>query len=293
MFQIKERNKGIFFILCAAFCFAGMNLFVKLAGELPFFEKAFFRNAVALVFASMILVQKKIPLSCANKNMKYLIARATAGTIGIFMNFYAIDHLNIADASMLNKLSPFFAVIFSIFILSEKPLRHQVLSVILAFVGAIFILKPNAINLLSFPALIGLCSGLFAGLAYTFLRKATSNGVPGPFVVFFFSAFSCVCCLVPSAIHFEIPSGQQVIFLFLAGLSAAGGQFSITAAYTHAKASEISVYDYSQILFAGLMGYLFLGELPDGFSFIGYLIIIGASVYMFLKNRQLTAAKNA
>ena len=287
MIQIKERNKGIFFIVCAAFCFAGMNLFVKLAGDIPFFEKAFFRNVVALLFASVILFKEKIPLNCANKQIKYVLARATAGTIGIFMNFYAIDRLNIADASMLNKLSPFFAVIFSIFILNEKPLRHQVYCVILAFIGALFILKPNAVNLLSIPALIGLFSGLFAGLAYTFLSKATSNGVPGPFVVFFFSAFSCICCLFPSALHFVTPSKSQLIALFFAGLSAAGGQFSITAAYTHAKASEISVYDYSQILFAGLMGYLFLGELPDGYSFIGYIIIIGASIYMFLKNRQL------
>ena len=61
------------------------------------------------------------------------------GTMGILGNFYAVDHLNIADASMLNKLSPFFAVIFSIFILKEKPKVFQVLGVIIAFTGSLFI----------------------------------------------------------------------------------------------------------------------------------------------------------
>ncbi|MDY2790106.1 MAG: EamA family transporter, partial [Lachnospiraceae bacterium] len=74
----------------------------------------------------------------------------------------------------------------------------------------------------------------------------------------------------------------------LAGFSATGGQFSITAAYSHAKASEISVYDYSQVLFAGLLGYAFLAELPDGMSVIGYVIIIGASITMFLLNQRHT-----
>ena len=70
--------------------------------------------------------------------------------------------------------------------------------------------------------------------------------------------------------------------LLLAGLSATGGQFAITAAYTHAPASELSVYDYSQVIFAGLLGFMFLSEIPDIFSYIGYVIIIGASIYMFV-----------
>ena len=74
--------------------------------------------------------------------------------------------------------------------------------------------------------------------------------------------------------------------MLLAGLSATGGQFSITAAYSHAPASEISVYDYSQVIFAGVLGFLFLQELPDYLSIIGYVIIIGASVVMFVLNQR-------
>ena len=72
----------------------------------------------------------------------------------------------------------------------------------------------------------------------------------------------------------------------MAGLSATGGQFSISAAYSHAPAREISVYDYTQILFAALLGMIFLGEMPDVYSIIGYIIIIGAGVAMFLIRKK-------
>lgn len=283
---MSEKNKGILYILCAAFCFALMNLFVKAAGDLPFFEKAFFRNAVAIFFSFGILIKKQIPLKCGKGNGLLICGRAFFGTIGIFCNFYAIDHLAISDASMLNKLSPFFAILFSFFILQERAKGYQIACVIAALFGTLFILKPGVGNLLSIPAFIGMCSGAGAGMAYTLLRKATGRGVPGPFIVFFFSVFSCLCCLPFCILFYKPMSLLQLIFLLLAGLSATGGQFSITAAYTHAPASEISVYDYSQVLFAGLLGFVFLGELPDSLSYIGYLIIIGASVTMFLCNQK-------
>ena len=72
----------------------------------------------------------------------------------------------------------------------------------------------------------------------------------------------------------------------MAGVSATVGQVFITAAYSLAPASEISVYDYTQIIFAAILGMIFLGEFPDAFSIIGYVIIIGAGVTMFLYNKK-------
>ena len=81
-------------------------------------------------------------------------------------------------------------------------------------------------------------------------------------------------------------SSQQLIFLLLAGISAAGGQFSITAAYSFAPARELSVYDYSQVLFSALLGFIVFGQIPDLFSWLGYCIICGAAVAMFLYTKH-------
>ena len=164
---MKQKKLGILYIMCAAFCFALMNLFVRLSGDLPVMQKSLFRNLVAAViaFAAIVKEREKIQFrteqASAAKNMAFLLIRAGAGTIGILCNFYAVGALNIADASMLNKLSPFFAIIFSIFVLNERPKRNEWLAVMVAFVGALFVMKPS-FHMESIPALIGLCGGLFA-----------------------------------------------------------------------------------------------------------------------------------
>ena len=80
---------------------------------------------------------------------------------------------------------------------------------------------------------------------------------------------------------------NQCLFLLLAGISACIGQTGITKAYMYAPAKEISVYDYTQVFFAAILGFFIFDEIPDKFSFIGYFLIISAGVSMFLYNRRL------
>ena len=274
---MSKKNQGILCILSAAFFFALMNLFVRLSGDLPTVQKSFFRNFIAAILAFIMLTKSGQKVSLSKENIKDLLIRSTAGTLGILCNFYAVDHLNIADASMLNKLSPFFAIIFSIFILKETATRFEWLMLILAFIGAMFVAKPK-FELGSIPALVGLIGGLGAGLAYTYVRKLGTHGIKGSVIVFFFSCFSCLVTLPSLILHYVPMSRHQLVILLLAGCAAAGGQISITAAYTKAPASEISVFDYSQILFAAILGFLFLDQIPDRFSILGYMIIIGAAI---------------
>lgn len=286
---MSEKNKGIFYIILAALCFSLMSLFVRLSGDIPSMQKSLFRNLVALVFSVFILWKQKIPFRAGKGNTTYLILRSVFGTLGIFCNFYAIDHLALSDANMLNKLSPFFAIIFSYFLLREKAAFYQIICVITAFIGTLFILRPGFDSMITFPALVGLLGGLGAGVAYTMVRILSGRGVKGPFIVFFFSAFSCLAALPFCIMDYTPMEPWQIGCLLLAGLAASGGQFSITAAYSHAPAKEISVYDYTQIIFSSLWGILFLEEFPDWISITGYVIIFGASFAMFLIRQRKEA----
>lgn len=282
----KNKYKGILFILMAAFFFALMNLFVRLSGDIPSIQKSFFRNLVALVFAYIILKKNKIEFSGKKENLKYLIWRSTFGTLGILCNFYAVDHLVLADASMLNKLSPFFAILFSFFLLKEKISPVQLICVVVAFIGALFIIKPTVVGMDMIPSLIGLLGGLSAGLAYTIVRILGQKGEKGPFIVFFFSTFSCVVTLPYLIFNYHSMSLKQLFILLLAGLAAAGGQFSITSAYCYAPAKELSVYDYSQVVFSAFLGWIVFGQIPDGYSWLGYVIICGTAIFMYLYLRR-------
>lgn len=285
----KNRYKGIVYIVCSAFCFALMNVFVRAAGDLPSMQKSFFRNVVALAFAIVIMKKNSIPFRCRRENLKYLLIRSVCGTLGILCNYYAIDHLVLSDASMLNKMSPFFAVIFGFLVLGERVDIPQALCVAGAFLGSLLVIKPTFANMALVPSFIGLLGGLGAGIAYTYVRKATLNGEKGPLVVCFFSAFSCLAMLPFLLFDYHPMTALQLLSLLGAGASAAGGQFAITAAYSYAPAREISVYDYSQVIFAAGLGFVIFGQMPDGLSWLGYAVICTMAAAMFLYNNRKRA----
>ena len=281
---MNNRTKGVVCIIASAFCFALMNMFVRLSGDLPTPQKGFFRNAVALVFAVVMLLREGEGFHIGKGNLKYLLLRSAAGTIGIVGNFYAVDHLAQADASMLNKMSPFCVILFSYLILKEKLTHWQVLAVITTFLGSLFVIKPTFSNLELVPSLIGLMGGIGAGFAYTQVRILGLRGVKSTVIVAFFSGFSCLAMLPFMILDFHPMSLAQLIILICAGLAAAGGQFGITKAYTYAAGREVSVFDYTQIIFSTLIGFLVFDQLPDGWSFLGYTLIIAAAVFVFLYN---------
>lgn len=286
--ELTKKQKGILFIIISAFCFSLMNMFVKLAGDLPSIQKSFFRNLVALFVAAFMLRKSHLPFRWQKGNLGLLIVRAGLGTLGILCNFYAIGQLNLADASMLNKLSPFFVILFSYLFLKEKVTPTQTICVIAAFLGSLFIIKPGFAFGNAFPAIIGFGGGMCAGAAYTAVRGLSLRGEKGPFIVFFFSAFSCLATLPFLLLHYTPMTLQQLFFLLMAGVSASGGQFGITAAYANAPASEISIYDYTIVIFAAIWSFFLWNDVPDLFSILGYLIIFGSSLFMFFYNRSHT-----
>ncbi len=289
---MNRKVKGVLCILSAAVCFALQGAFVRLAGDLPSMQKSFFRNFVALAFAFVLLARSPQKFQWNRKLLPTYLARAVLGTIGILGNYYAIDHLLLSDASMLNKLSPFFAIIFSYLFLREKVTPAQILGIAAAFLGAVCIIKPGGLGAGDWQAaLIGAGGGMAAGGAYTAVRVLGRQGERNSFIVFFFSAFSCLVCLPFLLLDYHPMSLFQVGMLGLAGLSAAGGQFSVTAAYTYAPAREISVYDYTQVIFSAVLGFVLFQQMPDWLSAVGYVLICGSSAALFFYNNRRDAAK--
>lgn len=291
--NINPRYKAILYICLSALSFAFMSTFVRLSGDLPTFQKTFFRNFIALFFAIFALAKNHIPFKIeGRKNNIIIFLRAFMGTLGMIGNFYAIDKLVLSDASMLNKLSPFFTIIFSYLILKEKLTFFQGATVVTAFIGSLFIIKPSFSNAAFFPSLMGFFGGLTAGFAYACVRYLGQHGVKGPIIVAYFSGFSCLFTLPMMIYQFKPMTLVQVLCLLGAGAAAAGGQFSITAAYTYAPAREISVYDYSQLIFTTILGYTFFGDVPDKWSFLGYAIILSMAVLQFIRGKKSGKIEN-
>jgi drug/metabolite transporter (DMT)-like permease len=198
-----------------------------------------------------------------------------------------------SDAMMLNKLSPFFALLTSMIILKEAADGFQWAAILTALVGAVFVVKPsflfgnlgvNGSNV--FPLVIALIGGIAAGIAYAFLRKVTVNGERPIIVVAFFSTFSCIVLIPFIVFTYQPITPMQLFYCAMTGVAACFGQIFISSAYAACPAKEISIYDYSTVIFTALLGLLVLGEVPDWLSIVGYAIIIGASVLNYLYNNN-------
>lgn len=286
----SSRVKGIMYIIASAFGFALMSACVKLAGNLPNFQKVFFRNLVSAVVALYLIVKHKGSLVGKKENRKLLILRSTFGTLGVILNFYAIDKLVLSDANMLNKLSPFLVVILCAIFLKENINVTQISSIIIAFIGALFIIKPT-FSVEVVPYIGGLMGAVFAASAYTCLR-AIGNKEESYTIVFFFSMFSLVVILPIFLYVYEPMKLSQLIYLLLAGVFASLGQFGITLAYRCAPAKEISIFDYSNIIFSAILSIFVFSQMPDVLSVFGYLIIFSAAFYIFLYNKKLDKIEN-
>lgn len=282
--NLSDRNKGIVFIILSAFGFAMMSAFIKLSGDLPSIQKTFFRNLVSCIIAFSLILKYKDSAFGSKENRKILILRSIFGTLGIILNFYAIDRLVLSDANMLNKLSPFFVIIFSAIFLKEKIKSNQAIAVIIAFIGALFIIKPT-LNFAIIPYVAGILGAIFAAAAYTCLRVL---GGKEKFytVVFFFSLFSTVSIFPFAIMAYKSMTIMQFVYLVLGGVFASIGQFGVTLAYKYAPAKEISIFDYSNIIFSAIISIVVFNVIPDKYSFIGYIIIFSASYYMFLNNKK-------
>lgn len=261
-----------------------MAAMVKLAGDIPVMEKVMFRNLVSLVIAFLALKKKGAPLFGKRENQKYLLARSLLGLTGIIFYFYSISKLCLADSAMLNKLSPFFITLFAIIFLKEKLTPMKIISMIVVFLGALLVIKPQW-DLSIVPAASGFLSAAFAGGAYTLVRFLKDRENPST-IVFYFSLVSVLGTVPFVILNFQPFTKIQFLYLISTGIFAAMAQFALTYAYKFAPASEVAIYNYTNIVFSSIIGFFIWKEIPDHLSILGGLIIVIMAIIVYLKDKK-------
>ena len=283
---MKSLHKGILSIVASAFGFALMAFFVRLCddygGYVSCFQKSFFRNAIALVIALAVFARGRWAAGGGRQatGLSLLTLRSVFGTVGIFANFYALSKIPIGEAMTLNKTAPFFTVFFSWVFLGEKFSRRQMLCLLMAFAGAMLVMKPGFRGSGAFASAVALVGGLGAGLAYVCVHELGRMKVNGAFIVLFFSAFSCLASLPFVAVDYSPMTWTQVLVLLGAGVGAAIGQFGVTLAYRYAEPRSIAVYDYTNVIFTALFGFVFFAQVPDLLSVVGFVVILAAAFWL-------------
>lgn len=278
---MNDRLKSITAMLFSALGFALMGVFIKLTGDIPVMQKVVFRTYIIVITAALMMRHYGVSLKGV-RHFKLLILRSALGTVGIILNYYAVDHLLLSDASILFRISTFLLLLFSWIFLGERITLNQFITIIIAFIGVLFIVKPQ-MNVVLIPYMAALLGAAFAAAAYTVVRALGTKEAP-LVVVFFFAAFTSVILTPAALIGFVPMTGLQVLYATLAGLGASMGQVGVTYAYKHAPAKEVSIYGYFGVVFSAILSLFIFDAIPDLWSIIGYLIIFGTAYHMYQLN---------
>lgn len=269
-------TRAILWMLLSGFGFTVAGACVRLAGDLPLYEKVFFRNVVGAALAWAIAARAGQRLFRRDGHNGLLLLRAVTGLSGMFCYFYAIDHLNLGDATVLNKLGPFFVIIFAVLLLKERLVRFAVPTLVGAFVGAALVIKPQ-LDFRLVPALVGMLSAVFTGLAGVVVRYMRTKESPYR-IVFFFAVFGVLVSAPMLAFGYRQPTPAQLAALVGIGVGATIGQFALTISYHQAEASKVTIWGYAHVLFAFLAGLLIWGEHPAALSIAGAALIVAMAL---------------
>lgn len=283
---MNDKNNiklAVFSMILSALSFSIMQIIVKVSSKnIPLMEQVFSRNFITLLISFIFIIKNKEKIFPDKKNIIAVISRAIFGYLGVVTFFYATNNMLLADASVLQRTSPFWATIFAFIISKEKIFKIQWLALIMAIVGSIFIIKPQ-MNSNILTSLIALSSAIFAGVSYAiigYLKGKESNSL----IIFYFSLISCLISLLYFQ-SFIMPNLYDLIMLILIGVFAGLGQFFLTISCKKAPVSTVSIFNYSGVIFSYLLSIFVLNEILDAYSIFGTILtIIAALMVYFYRN---------
>ncbi|MFH1660655.1 MAG: DMT family transporter [Pseudomonadota bacterium] len=269
-------------MIAASFLFACMGVCVKFAAQThSAVEITFYRSFISLILMFGLVRLNGVPL--ATPHLRWQVTRGAVGFIALFAYFYAITLLPLATAVTLNYTSAIFLALYLGF--AGMQLRKGIMgALVLGLVGVVMLLKPTLHADQLVGGLIGLASGVMAGMAYFSVRELGARGEPEMRTVFYFSLVSSVgagAWLVFSDIHaVDLKSG--LLLLGVAGFATVA-QLAMTRAYTRGKTLMSAALAYSTVIFSSLFGMAFWGEVLDASAWaaIGLIILSGIAATHF------------
>ncbi|RRN75498.1 DMT family transporter [Agrobacterium deltaense] len=290
---------GILLKLAAMLAFTVMSACVKgLDGAIPVGEVVFCRGFFALIPLCLwfIASSERITVPAA-KNIGSLLAGSSAGLGGMFFGFLALAYLPLVNVTVLSYTTPLFTIMLAALLLGEKVRIYRWSAVLTGFIGVFITLSPKLIfDAASGPAqidsvaMIGTALALTGALCAAFSSIAVRhlNSIEKPSrIVLIYTLTGVVAGLATLGFGWKMPDFHQFLLLAGGGLAGGIGQIAMTLSLRHAQASLLAPFDYTTMIWAIALGYLFMAEVPTGATIIGALTVIAAGLFAMWRENRL------
>jgi drug/metabolite transporter (DMT)-like permease len=275
---MQRLTPGIRHMLTGTLFFSAMSVFAKLAGErLPTMELVLARVLVTLVMSWWVI--RRLDINPWGNNKRLLLMRGFAGFMGLSCYFYAINHLPLADATVIQFCNPMLAALIAVFALREPIRGLDVVATLFSMAGVVLVAQPSFLFTAGEPldplaVIIGVVGAIFSAVAYVVIRRlgATEHHMV---VVLYFPLVTGPASLPLLALEgIVMPEGVEWLLLLGIGVAAQLGQIEITKGFKLETAGRASSVTYLQIVLAYTWGVLFFGEYPNSLSILGAILVV-------------------
>lgn len=278
-------SEGAIYMLLATLSFSIMNICIKKVTHIPPMEVVFFRCFTAMLIAFGALFKAKV--SWMGSNRKLLLLRGFFGTIALYTFFITIQNIPLASAVTIQYLSPIFTTIIAIFLLKEKVKPIQWLFFAVSFAGVLLI-KGFDERVSLFYLGVGIISAVGSAFAYNMVRSLKQKEHE-LVVVLHFQIFGSVVGFVFTVFNWQMPSLQDLVFLILTGVFTHIGQLYLTRSLHRENIANVSILNYTGLIYALTFGFIFFGETFSVLSLFGIVLVVVGVILNLIFGKTKTA----
>jgi drug/metabolite transporter (DMT)-like permease len=277
----RRRARAIASVIAAAATFAVAAALVKwIAPAIPTIQIVFFRSVVSLMALSPMIRREGGLKVLATRRLGWHMLRTLAGFGGMFTAFYGYARLPLAEVTALGFTMPLFLTALSIPLLGERVGIRRWSAVIIGFLGVLLILRPGAGELALGPALVVVLGAVCWAIAMIAIRRMGELGESNVVIVAWFSIGGTVLAGALTLFAWVTPTAQQFAILVGVGLVSTLAQLLMTEAYRRGEASIVAPFEYTGILWTGLIGLVIWDERPAPTMLAGVAILVASGLYI-------------
>lgn len=290
--SIPDNIKGVIWALLATGLFATVAAMAKVAvTEYHVLQILFFRQIVVFL-SSLPSIAKSFPRSLKTRHPGLHALRLAGAFVALSTSIWAVAVLPLTTAITLAFAQVFFVALLAMRFLGEPVGPHRIGAVIVGFIGVVVAMRPGVDGIFNAYALIPLVGALGAAFAVMSVRKLSQTESTATLLVYQ-ALFVGLLAGIPLFWLWVTPDLTGLIFLLAMGVLATIGQWVGVRALRLGEASVIGNIQYTQLIYAAILGYALFGEIPDLHTLAGAAIIIASALYIVHRETVRRRAANA
>ncbi|OUR78791.1 hypothetical protein A9Q83_06195 [Alphaproteobacteria bacterium 46_93_T64] len=288
--EVPNNVKGACWMLAGSVLFSFMSVGVKYVGQgMDSFEIGFLRAFLGLIVIVPFVLYRGIG-SLRTSIFKMHLFRSCVGITAMLATFYSITHMPLADATALTFTRPLFLIVLAFLFLGEIIRWRRGLATLVGFAGVLIMVQAQAE--MGFATAVGLFAAFMVACVSVIIKKLTVTEHPTT-IMFYFGLIGSVIAFVPASQVWITPTWEQLAVLIAVSIVGTGGNFCMIRAFGIGEATAVSPFDYTRLIFSGILAYFIFSEVPTLGMIAGAFIIVGSSIYIMQREARVKARTKA